>query len=391
MSKKLKIAIVTGSRSEFGILSPLIRLAEEDKDVDSFLFVTGSHLALSQGDTASEIEEMGLNIYKKLPILLDGDKNIHMALAMGLGMISFSQSLEELRPDIMVILGDRFEIFSAASAAMALEIPIAHIGGGETDFANCLDGNIRNAITKLAAVHFVSNALYEKRVKAMGEEPCRVINTGMPSIDGITKNLLSKEELEKSLNIKLESPVFLITYLPVGLEREQTFAELNALFEALTDIEENYTAIFTLANADASGRRINEKIRTYAKTNDKVKVFQNLGRKRYLSAINCSSVVIGNSSSGVIETPSFKKPAVNIGQRQKGRIHPANVIDTQGERREIADAIKKALYDKEFAESLKELKNPFGDGNASAKILNTLKNLTYDRRLIEKKLIILSN
>lgn len=383
---KRKIAVITGSRSEFGILHWVIKELENCEDIDSKLIVTGSHLAPSQGYTLNQIYEDGFKVDATVPMLLDGDDDETLGYSISMGIMGLTRELKVLKPDIVVILGDRFEIFSAATAAMALQIPIAHIGGGETDWANCIDGNIRNAITKMAHMHFVSTHMYKERVKSMGEEEWRIFNVGLPSLDNIKENLLSKEELEKSLKIKFKGKIFVCTYLPVGLRVEESIKELNELLSALSKFKE-HTIVFTLSNADAGGRKVNEIILKFAEKHKHIKCFPSLGKQRYLSMLNICDVVVGNSSSGIIETPSFKRATVNVGIRQEGRIHPKNVIDVNGNEKEIIEAIQKALYNDGFKNEILNVINPFGNGDASKKIVNILKNIKLDRKLLEKKLV----
>ncbi|KOM96828.1 UDP-N-acetylglucosamine 2-epimerase [Clostridium botulinum] len=383
---KRKIAVVTGSRSEFGILYWVIKEFEKCKDIECQLIVTGSHLAPSQGYTINQIYNCGFEVNGTVPMLLDGDSDESIGYSIGIGIMGMTKELKRLNPDIVLILGDRFEIFSVATAAMALQIPIAHIGGGETDWANCIDGNIRNAITKMANIHFVSTQQYVDRIIKMGEEPWRVFQTGMPSLDNIKDDLLSKDELEENLDVKFEGNIFLVTYLPVGLRIEESIEELKKLLKALGEFNKD-TIIFTLSNADAGGRKVNQYIKEFCKNNNNAHYFPSLGKKRYLSMLNTCNIVIGNSSSGIIETPSFKKATINVGIRQNGRIHPNNVIDVIGDKHEIIKAINRALYDEGFKIELENVKNPFGDGNASKRIVKILKNMEINKSLIEKKLV----
>nr|WP_243461086.1 UDP-N-acetylglucosamine 2-epimerase [Clostridium botulinum] len=361
---KRKIAVVTGSRSEFGILYWVIKELEKCKDIECQLIVTGSHLAPSQGYTINQIYNCGFEVNGTVPMLLDGDSDESIGYSIGIGIMGMTKELKRLNPDIVLILGDRFEIFSVATAAMALQIPIAHIGGGETDWANCIDGNIRNAITKMANIHFVSTQQYVDRIIKMGEESWRVFQTGMPSLDNIKDDLLSKDELEENLDVKFEGNIFLVTYLPVGLRIEESIEELKKLLKALGEFNKD-TIIFTLSNADAGGRKVNQYIKEFCKNNNNAHYFPSLGKKRYLSMLNTCNIVIGNSSSGIIETPSFKKATINVGIRQNGRIHPNNVVDVIGDKHEIIKAINRALYDEGFKIELENVKNPFGDGNAA--------------------------
>lgn len=385
---KRTVCVVTGSRSEFGILYSVIRSLYEHPELDCKLLATGSHIASSQGMTIKEIEKTGFKIDSVVPILMDGDSQEYIACSIGLGVIKISSELARLKPDFVILLGDRFEIFAAATAAMAMQIPIAHIAGGETDIANCIDGNIRNAITKMAHLHFVSSELYARRVKALGEESCRIFNVGIPSLDNLKDNLMSRIELEEDLGIKFSKYVFLLTYLPVGLRKTESDAELKTLLRALDKFAQETTMVFTLSNADAGGREINDVIKEYAKTRKHIYVTQSLGKKKYLSMVQVCDVVIGNSSSGIIEVPSFQKPTVNIGKRQDGRLQQPSVISVSGSEKSIVAAIETALFDENFHEELKKTANIFGNGNSGIQIANILSRIQLTSSFLEKRLII---
>jgi len=381
-----KIAIITGSRSEFGILYWVIKEIENSKLLDGSLIVTGSHLAATHGMTINEIEAAGFNITSKVPMLLDGDSPEYNGYSMGVAIMGLTKELEKIKPDIVLLLGDRFEIFAAATASMIMQIPIAHIAGGETDIANCPDGNIRNAITKLAHIHFVSTELYADRIRSMGEEEKRIFNVGLPSLDHIKDDLMTREELESSLQIKFKDKIMVGTYLPVVLRESESIIELKAIMESLKELNDT-TIIFTLANADAGGRQINNIIKKYEKENENLFVFQSLGKRRYLSLLNQSDAVIGNSSSGIIEAASFKLPVINVGVRQDGRIHQPNIINVKGDETEIINAIKKSLWDLDFRNQLKDIVNVFGDGTSSKKIVKVLENVELTQEFLEKRLV----
>lgn len=381
-----KIAIITGSRSEFGILYWVIKEIENSKLLDCLLIVTGSHLATSQGMTINEIEAAGFNITAKVPMLLDGDSSEYNGYSMGVAIIGLTKELQKINPDMVLLLGDRFEIFAAATASMIMQIPIAHIAGGETDIANCPDGNIRNAITKLAHLHFVSTELYADRIRSMGEEEKRIFNVGLPSLDHIKDNLMTREELENSLQIKFKDKIMVGTYLPVVLRENESMIEIKAIMESLKEIND-ITIIFTLANADAGGRKINTIIKEYEKEIDNLFVFQSLGKRRYLSLLNQVNAVIGNSSSGIIEAASFKLPVINVGVRQDGRIHQSNIINVKGNETEIRKAINRALYDLDFRNQLKDITNVFGDGKSSKKIVKVLEDVELTQEFLEKRLM----
>jgi len=385
MSVKRKIAVVTGSRAEFGILLPVIRELQCRASIDVQLIATGSHLAASKGQTINEIKSFGLDVAGTVPMFLDGDDYEAIGSSVGLGVLGFTRELSRLAPDIVLLLGDRYEIFAVATAAMCLNIPIAHIAGGESDFATCADGNIRNAITKLAHIHFVSTALYAARVRGMGEESWRIYNAGLPSIDGIKSDLITKEALAENLGICLCPRCFLVTYNVVGLRIAESLAELDAMLAALDEYAADTSIVITLSNADAAGREIDARIRAFAEPRRNVHVFQSLGKRRYLSMLNVCDAVIGNSSSGIIEAPSFSVGTVNIGARQDGRMHPPSVVNTGGDKDEIVSGIQTVLS-AAFRASLQGHINPFGDGHANELIADVLENIAIDGKLIEKRL-----
>lgn len=371
-----KICVVTGTRAEFGLLYWLMKGIKEDADLQLQVLVTGMHLSPEFGLTYREIEKE-FKIDKKIEVLLSSDTAIGISKSIGLGQISFAESFEELKPDLVVLLGDRYEIFSAACAAMIAGIPIAHLHGGETT-EGAFDEAIRHSITKMSYWHFTATEAYRNRVIQLGESPDRVFNVGGLGIENIKRlNLLSKEEFEASINFKLAYRNLLVTYHPVTLEKSSAREQLRALLIALDKLD-NVCIIFTKANSDTDGRIINQMIDDYvSKNKDKAIVFASLGQLRYLSALKFVDLVIGNSSSGLLEAPSFKKATINIGDRQKGRLKASSVIDCLPTREAIEHAIDKALSDK-FQSSLLDTVNPYGDGEASAKILPIIKrNITF--------------
>ncbi len=382
---KRTIAVVTGARADYGVLYEPIRAIEAHPDLACQLVVTGSHLAPSQGRTMDQVVADGVPIAAQVEMLLDDDSDAGTGISIGLGVMGLTREFRRLQPDIVLLLGDRFEALAAAIAAMSLRIPVAHIAGGETDWANCLDGNIRNAITKIASLHFVSHETYAKRVAAMGEEPWRISTVGLPSLDNITDDLLSREELEEDLGITIAQPLILATYLPVVLRPEESHAELGALIEAVESFPEA-TVVFTEANADAGGHAINNRLRAWTESRANAHLFPALGRRRYLSAMAIADALLGNTSSGIIEAPSFGVPVVNVGIRQAGRIHPDNVLDVPGTRDAIAAALSKALHDDASKQRARATSNPFGDGGASERICEVLATVSLDEALLEKRI-----
>lgn len=380
-----KACIVTGTRSEYGLLKPLIKRIKEDNELQLQLVVTGMHLSPEFGLTYKEIEDDGFQIDEKVEILLSSDTEVGISKSMGLAMIGFADAFERLKPDMVILLGDRYEIFAAASTAMVSRIPISHIHGGETT-EGAFDEGFRHSITKMSYLHFASTEEYRKRIIQLGEEPNRVFNIGAIGIESIKDlKLLSKEELENSINFKINKHTALLTFHPVTLERNTSENQFEEILNALDKVD-NLRIIFTKANSDTNGRIINKMIDEYVKNNEKKAVaFTSMGQLRYLSAIKYVDLVIGNSSSGIIEAPSFNVPTVNIGDRQKGRIQGNTVINCDPKEEEIIKAINLGLSD-EFNNKIKSSKNPYGDGNVSLSIIKEIKELLLlDSISIKKK------
>ncbi len=378
---KRKICVVTGTRAEYGLLYWLMKEIEADSELELQLIVTGMHLSPEFGLTYKEIEKE-FKIDKKIEMLLSSDTSIGISKSMALAQISFSEAYEELKPDIVLVLGDRYEIFSAASAAVIARVPIAHLHGGETT-EGAFDEAIRHSITKMSHLHFVATDEYRKRVIQLGEEPQRVFNVGGMGIENIKRlKLLTKEEFEKSINFKLNKKNILVTFHPVTLENSTAKEQFSELLEAIDELEDTHI-IFTKANSDTDGRIINKMIDDYvAKNSHKSIAFTSLGQLRYLSALQFIDAMVGNSSSGLAEAPSFKIGTINIGDRQKGRIKSDSVIDCKPQKEDILRAFK-ILYSQEFQENLQKVNNPYGDGIASQKIINTLKKVDV-KNLLKK-------
>ena len=380
---KKKICVVTGTRAEFGLMYWIMKLLQEDEEIDLQLIVTGMHLSPEFGLTFQDIEKAGFRIDKKIEMLLSSDSEIGISKSMGLAQISFAEAYQELTPDLIILLGDRFEIFSAASAAMVSKFPIAHLHGGETT-QGLIDEPIRHSITKMAHLHFTGTEIYRKRVIQMGENPARVFNVGSPGLDNIFKlDLLDREAFEKSIDFKLNKKNILITFHPVTLENNTSEKQFEELLNALTELKDT-SFIFTKPNSDTNGRIIIQQIDDFVAKNPKIACcFKSLGQLRYLSGLQYVDVVLGNSSSGLAEAPSFKVATIDIGDRQKGRIKAESVISCDPTRRSILKALKLA-FTEEFQENLKDVKNPYGDGGASEKIVNIIKNFDYSN-IIKKK------
>lgn len=369
--KTKRICVVTGTRAEYGLLYWLMKAIEQDVELQLQVIVTGMHLSPEFGFTYKEVEK-AFKIDKKIEMLLSSDTAVGISKSMGLAQISFAESYEELKPDLVVLLGDRYEIFSAASAAMIARIPIAHLHGGETT-EGALDEAMRHSITKMAYWHFTAAEPYRQRVIQLGESPDRVFNVGGLGIENIKRlKLLSKSEFEESIGFKLAERNLLVTYHPVTLDNASATVQFQALLNAI-DALENTHIIFTKANSDSDGRVINQMIDHYVVQNPhKAVAFASLGQLRYLSALQFMDAVIGNSSSGLLETPSFKIATINVGDRQKGRLRAVSVIDCEPEREAISNALEKA-FSKEFESVLSKTFNPYGEGLASEKILAVIK------------------
>lgn len=379
-----KIAVVTGTRAEYGLLKNTLNKIKENNNLELQLIVTGTHLSENFGYTIDEILEDGFKVDEKIPILMSSRSNCIMSKEMGLLMVQLSQAFERLKPDILVVLGDRYEIFAAVSTAMTMNIPIAHISGGEVT-EGAIDEQIRHAITKMSHIHFPGAEVYEQNIINMGEESWRVFNVGDPGIENTkTTKFLNKEELRKQLNVDIDQETLLITYHPVTLERELLPYQIENLIEALNEIKKKM--IITYPNSDNGGDYIIKKIEQFAKKNTDVHLFKNLGVLRYLSVMKLCGAVIGNSSSALVEAPYLKIPVVNIGNRQKGRLMADNIISCSNKYEDIITAINKSLSNK-FRETVKNTKSLYGDGNTSEEIVKILENIQIDEKLLKKKLV----
>ncbi len=378
-----KICVVTGTRAEYGHLYWLMREIKGDRSLKLQLVVTGSHLLPRFGSTVNVIEKDRFRIDERVNIFPRSAKEISVGEAVAGGISKFIKALKRLEPDIVVVLGDRYEVFSFAVAAYILGIPIAHIHGGETTLG-VIDEGFRHSITKMAYIHFPSTKFYAKRIIRMGEQPKRIFAFGAPSLDNIRRQaLLSKRQLEDNIGFKIRKHSVLVTYHPVTLERGTAEFQINEIFKALNSFD--LSVIFTMPNADESSNVIFDNIKKYVDMHKtKAKVFISLGRIRYLSLLKYVDSMIGNSSSGLIEAPSFELPVVNIGDRQGGRIRARNVIDCGYHCCDITSSIKRALSPK-FRNSLKGLVNPYGDGNSSVRIKSKLRDVALDKELIKKE------
>ena len=377
-----KICVVTSTRAEYGLLYWLLKEISADSELKLQLIVTGMHLSPEFGLTYKEIEKE-FKIDKKIEILSSSHTSLDICAEMARVYEKFAPALVELKPDILVLLGDRYEIFGVAGVASIMQIPIAHIHGGETT-QGAFDEAFRHSITKMSHIHFAATNEYANRIIQLGEEPRRVFNVGGTSIENIKKlNLLSKEEFEKSIDFRLAKKNILITFHPVTLENSSAREQFSEILKALDGLEDT-NFIFTKANSDTDGDVINKMIDEYVRENSqKAVAFASLGQLRYLSAIKFVDIVLGNSSSGLLEVPSFKKATINIGDRQKGRARASSVIDVRPIKEEILAAIKRA-YSKEFEQTLKDTINPYDGGNPSKKMVKILKEIKLDGILKKK-------
>ena len=377
-----KICVVTGSRAEYGLLYWLLKEIHATPEFDLQIAATGMHLSPEFGLTYQEIESDGFKIDQKIEMLVSSDSPNGIVKSMGLGMIGFTDALTELKPDLIVVLGDRYEIFTAVSAAMIFRIPVAHLHGGEAT-EGLIDESIRHSITKMSHLHFVAAKEFRKRVIQLGEQPDNVFLVGGLGIDNIVKlDLLERKNFEKSIDFSLGINNLLITFHPVTLEKNTSEKQMNEILMALNELK-NTHLIFTMPNADTDGRIIFKMIEDFVDNHPHAKSFTSLGQLRYLSCIKHVDGVIGNSSSGLTEVPTFKKGTINIGDRQRGRIKAESVIDCKPTTKSISDAIKK-LYSSEFQQKLKTVKNPYGSGGASESIVETLENISL-KTILKKK------
>ncbi len=369
-----KICVITGTRAEYGLLYWLIKMINEDSDLELQLIATGMHLSPEFGLTYQEIEK-DFKIDKKIEMLLSSDTAIGISKSMGLAQISFAEVYDELKPDLIVVLGDRYEIFAACAVAQIANIPIAHLHGGEKT-EGAFDDSFRHSITKMSHLHFVATEEYKNRVIQLGEQPTKVFNVGGLGIDNIKKlKLLSKEEFEKSIDFSLNKKNILVTFHPVTLENSTAKKQFQELLDVIDGLEET-NIIFTKANSDTDGRIINKMIDDYVINKKNAVSFTSLGQLRYLSALQFMDAAVGNSSSGLAEAPSFRIGTINIGDRQKGRIKADSIIDCEPCKNDIIKAFSK-LYSDDFQKKLKKIENPYGNGGASDKILDVIKNIDF--------------
>ncbi len=375
MSKKL--CVVTGSRAEYGLLYWLMREISDSRTLELQVSVTGAHLSPEYGLTYQLIEEDGFFIDRKVEMLVAGCSGSAIAKSVGLGVIGFSEAFSELAPDLLVVLGDRFEVLSAVAAALFIGIPVAHIHGGELSLG-AYDDAIRHSITKMSHLHFAATETYRRRIIQMGEDPERVFHVGGLGIDNIKRlSLLERSAFEDSIDFKLGRKNLLVTFHPPTLAAENAEGQLRALLNALHTLEDTHL-IFTYPNADKGASRLIDIVADYVASNPhRACMFQTLGQVRYLSALKHVDGVVGNSSSGLIEAPAFRIGTVNIGDRQDGRIKATSVIDCEPNERAITKALQR-LFSEEFRAGLHETQNPYGDGGASQRICRILERIPLE-------------
>lgn len=368
-----KIGVFTGTRAEYGLLYWIIKALNESPDVELQLYVGGMHLSPEFGYTIAQIEKDGLPIAERMEFLLSSDTPVGIAKSMGLAIINAAEVIARQEPDIIVLLGDRFESMAIAQAAMVSCTPLAHIHGGETT-EGLIDEAVRHSLTKMSHLHFTATEDYKNRVVQLGEQPNRVFNFGAPGIDSIVKlPLLERKELSAAIDFDVDGPYFMVTYHPVTLEANGAAQSLNNLLSVLDDYPE-HKIVMTYPNADTHGRSLINILDTYKAENpDRILLSQSLGQLRYLSLMKFADAVIGNSSSGLIETPTFQVPTINIGNRQKGRISGETVVDCLESREAIKLAFELVLSDK-FKYKIKHSENPYGKGDSSEKIVECLIN-----------------
>lgn len=374
-----KICVLTATRAEYGLLKRLIQKLKQAEFFDVRIVVTGAHLSPEFGLTFQEIEADGFEIDEKIEMLLSSDSPAAISKSMGLAMIGFADYFERSKPDLLLVLGDRYETLAVCCAAMNHRIPIAHLYGGETT-EGAVDEAMRHAITKMSYLHFTSTESYRKRVIQMGEEPDRVFNVGSIGVENVLKEkLLTKLALEESLNWKLDKPYAVVTFHPVTLEKQTAETQIAELLNA---IERNpqYQYLFTKSNADCGGRIINQRIDEFVNEHGNCRAYFSLGMKRYLSAVKYASFVIGNSSSGIIEVPSFNIPTINIGDRQKNRIQAESIKNCAATSIDIENSIK-SIMNTEIRNSA----NPYEKKNVTTIIVKTIKKILIENNIRIKK------
>jgi UDP-hydrolysing UDP-N-acetyl-D-glucosamine 2-epimerase len=377
-----KICVVTGSRADYGLLYWPMRLIAEKDDFELQVVVTGMHLSPAFGETSHQIEADGFNIAAKVEMLVAGDSPVALAKSVGLGVIGFADVFERLQSDLLMVLGDRFEILAAVQAALFARIPVAHLCGGDVT-EGAFDESIRHAITKMAHIHFPTNADAARRLAAMGENPERVHTVGSPGLDRIRHMaFMARDEFFDVLRLTSMARTLLVVFHPATLDRGDPLEQLEELLAALEHLGPQVGLLITGANADTAGQRINARLQAFAESHPNAAFRLSLGSELFINALHHVDAIIGNSSSGLYEAPTFGIPTVNIGDRQKGRLRAASVIDCVPERQAIRVAIDKAL-----ARGRQLTVNPYGDGQAAELIVDKLRRIPDFGVLIRKPFV----
>lgn len=381
-SHRIRVGVVTGTRAEYGLLYWILKQLQDDSAIDLQLIVTGAHLSPQHGLTYRDIEADGFSIARKVDMALDDDSAVGVTKALGQATSGFADVLAELRPDVLVLLGDRYETLAAAQAALIARIPVAHVAGGDVT-EGAYDDAIRHSITKMSHLHFVTHAEAARRVRQLGEDPERIFTVGNPGLDQLQHlKLMAREELARELGFTFRRHNLLVTYHPETLDAESTENRIAALLQALERLGDDVGLIFTLPNADTGNRAIRERLEAYVATHANARAYASLGPLRYWGAMKQVDAVVGNSSSGILEAPSLQKPTVNIGDRQKGRPQAASVINCGYGAGEIESAIRRA-----FDLDCRDVINPYGDGHAAERIVAVLKRLNGSRDLLRKRFV----
>jgi len=378
---KRKILYITGTRADYGLMKSVLREIENHPKLELEVIATGMHLMPEFGMTINEIKKDGFKIHE-IAATYEQDNKQSMANFVGKFIQLLTDKVKKIKPDIIMVLGDRGEMLAGAIVGTYLTIPVAHIHGG--DISSTVDEIVRHAITKLAHIHFPATEKSAERIIKMGEDPSNVFVVGAPGLDKIlNENLIEPTKLSEKYNLDLSEPILLVIQHPVTTEVEDAPTQIRETLEAISELR--YQTILIYPNADAGGRNMIKVIKEYEKY-PFIKIFKNIPYKEYLSLMNIVGVMVGNSSSGIIEAPSFGLPVVNIGTRQEGRQRAENVIDVDYDKEEIKAAIKKALYDEDFKEKVKNCKNPYGDGKAGVRIADILSKIKIDKKLLQKKI-----
>lgn len=377
------IAVVTGTRADYGIFRPVLDAIRKSSKLKLSLIVTGMHLSEKFGYTVDLIERDGFTVDAKIPLAMSDDTGVSMAQDVGNCILGLTNVLEEIDPDILLILGDRWEMLASAITGIYMNIPVAHLHGGEV--SGSVDGSVRHAITKLSHIHFPATEESGARIRKLGEDESRIFVVGAPAIDTILSNtIIPKKKIVEIFRLKMNKPIILAVQHPVTTELDDVGRQIQETMEALVEMGEQTVLIYP--NADAGGRKIIEIIEQYRK-HTFIQIHKNIENIEYLSLMKSADLMVGNSSSGIIEAPSFGLPVVNIGTRQDGRQRAENVIDVGHNKDEIFQAIKKGLYDKKFILKANKCINPYGKGNAGTLIAKTLENIQITPELLKKKIV----